>query len=116
MALPQVHYYLGKPTQHMPRQWNFPVGLAASRHCNALHCNALCQLIQIGYIDIYINTTLGFDKYLIRNCEKSYASFMLTLVSTRQSSVPGYSGPARSGRIQLIERSFGMLVFRRVGV
>ena len=33
MALPQVHYYLAKPTQHMPRQWNFPVGLAASRHC-----------------------------------------------------------------------------------
>ena len=77
---------------------------------------ALCQWIQIGYIDSYKNTTLGFDKYMIRNCEKSYASFMLTLVSTRQSSVPGYSGPARSGRIQLIERSFGMLVFRRVGV
>ena len=40
MALPQVHYYLAKPTQHMPRQWNF------SRRIR--NVQALCQWIQLG--------------------------------------------------------------------
>ena len=90
MALPQVHYYLAKPTQHMPRQWNF------SRRISSVQ--ALCQWIQMGYIVSYMDTTLGFDKYMSSNCEKSYmqVSHSYQLARAPFQAVPGQPDPVGS--------------------
>ena len=58
MTLPQVHYYLAKPTQHKPRQWIGSMGIK-------------CAQALRKYININKGTwQVGIDKYNTRHYEE----------------------------------------------